>query len=200
MTSVAAMHEPSGAQAGGDDFETLYRDCYKAIFAYVARRVEGDTETVADLAAEVFVVALRKRDAIPPPPGDRLWLYGVARRVVLDHQQRHKRQAKLRSQLRLQAALSEADTDRGELSRLRVQQAIQELRRADREVLRLVVWDGLSHAEAGHVLGCTSNAVALRLHKAKARLRRILAAPRTPELGSSPAPAQFLPSGSGSQI
>ena len=129
------MRDPSGAQAGGEDFETLYRDCYKAIFAYVARRIEGDPETVADLAAEAFVVALRKRDAIPPPPGDRLWLFGVARRVVLDHQQRHKRQARLKSQLRAQAALSEAGTDQGELSRLRVQQAIQQLKPAHREVL-----------------------------------------------------------------
>lgn len=71
------MPNPSGARAGGDHFEVLYRDRYQAIFAYVARRIEGDAETVADLTAEVFVVALRKRDAIPPAPEDRLWLYGV---------------------------------------------------------------------------------------------------------------------------
>lgn len=56
-----------------------------------------------------------------------------------------------------------------------VREAIEQLRPVDREVLQLVLWDGLSHAEAGQVLGCSSNAVALRLHKAKERLRAALA-------------------------
>jgi RNA polymerase sigma factor (sigma-70 family) len=194
------MHGPSGPQAGGERFEALYRGSYQEIFAYVARRIDGDTETVADLVAEVFVVALRKHDAVPNPPEDRLWLYGVARRVVLDHHQRHRRQARLRSRLNDRAALSQLDTGHADLSRLRVQQAIQQLKPGDREVLQLVAWDGLSYAEAGHVLGCTPNAVALRLHKAKARLRRILSAAGTPDPGPRPVPSPFLPSGSGSQI
>jgi RNA polymerase sigma-70 factor, ECF subfamily len=194
------MHDPSGAQDGGHDFEVLYRDCYRPIFAYVARRIEGDAEAVADLVAEVFVVALRKRDAIPPPPEDRLWLYGVARRVVLDHLQRHKRQATLRSLLRAQAVLAQAETDQGELSRMRVRQAFQRLKPADREVLQLVAWDGLSHGEAGLVLGCSPNAVALRLRKAKARLGRILSASVMPDFAAGPVQPQIVPSGSRSQI
>jgi len=194
------MPGPSEAQAGGDEFEALYKGCYQAVFAYVVRRIEGDTETAADLTAEVFVVALRKRSSIPPPPEDRLWLYGVARRIVLDHQRRHRRQARMKSQLRVQAALSESDTGQVELSRLRVRQAIQELKPVHREVLQLVAWDGLSHAEAGHVLGCTANAVALRLHHARARLRRILSAYGPPDPGPRLAQSQVLPSDSGSQI
>jgi RNA polymerase sigma factor (sigma-70 family) len=194
------VHDSSRALARGNHFEALYRGSYKAIFAYVARRIEGDAETVADLVAEVFVVALRKQEAIPPPPEDALWLYGVARRVVLDHHQRHKRQARLKSRLQAQAAVSETDPGHAELSRVHVQGAIQQLKPADREVLQLVAWDGLSHAEAAHVLGCTPNAVALRLHKAKARLRRTLSAPGPPAVRPGPAASQFLPSGSGSQI
>jgi RNA polymerase sigma-70 factor (ECF subfamily) len=52
-----------------------------------------------------------------------------------------------------------------------VREAIEKLRPADREVVQLVMWEGLSHAEAGRVLGCSANAVALRLHKARQRLR-----------------------------
>ena len=194
------MHCSSGFQAGGNHFEALYRSSYKAIFAYVARRVEGDAETVADLVAEVFVVALRKQEAIPPPPEDGLWLYGVARRVVLDHHQRHKRRARLRSRLQAQAAVSETDPGHDDLSRLRVQAAIQQLKPADREVLQLVAWDGLSHAEAARVLGCSPNAVALRVHKAKARLRDILSPRSEPASASGPVAPQVLPNGSGSQI
>ena len=41
------MPGPSGPQAGGERFEALYRGSYQEIFAYVARRIDGDTETVA---------------------------------------------------------------------------------------------------------------------------------------------------------
>jgi DNA-directed RNA polymerase specialized sigma24 family protein len=51
-----------------------------------------------------------------------------------------------------------------------VRAALQELRPPDREVILLVYWDGLSHIEAASVLGCSANAVALRIKKAKARL------------------------------
>ena len=40
---------------------------------------------------------------------------------------------------------------------------------------RLVVWEGLSHAEAAEVMGCSINAIALRMRRAKQRLRRVLA-------------------------
>jgi DNA-directed RNA polymerase specialized sigma24 family protein len=40
----------------------------------------------------------------------------------------------------------------------------------DREVLRLVAWDGLSSAQAGEVLGCSAGAARHRLHRARRRL------------------------------
>jgi RNA polymerase sigma-70 factor (ECF subfamily) len=52
-----------------------------------------------------------------------------------------------------------------------VRAALLELRPFDREVVLLVYWDGLSHAEAASVLGCSVNAVALRIKKAKVRLQ-----------------------------
>lgn len=163
----------SDVRAGDDRFESLYRGSYKAIYSYVLRRAGGDAATVADLVAEVFVVALRKQAAIPDPPEDRLWLYGVARRVVLDHRQRRKRLLNLSSRLQAQAATA-ADSGNDDPGRLQVHAAMEKLKPADREVLQLVIWDGLSHAEAAQVLGCTANAVALRLHKARSRLRNIL--------------------------
>jgi RNA polymerase sigma factor (sigma-70 family) len=189
----------SDGPGGGDHFEALYRGSYREIFAYVLRRTGGDTETVADLVAEVFVVALRKQDVIPPSPEDRLWLYGVARRVVLDHQRRDKRRLRLQSQLR-QTAPSETDANT-DGSRLRVQAAMEKLKPADREVLQLVIWDGLSHREAAQVLGITSNAVALRLHKARSRLRRILASPPgSPVAASASFPSSLVSHGSRSQL
>jgi RNA polymerase sigma-70 factor, ECF subfamily len=171
------MHEPSGSADRPGRFETLYQDCYRPIFGYLLRRADGDLDTIADLTAEVFVVALRRQRAIPDPPDDRLWLYGVARRVLLGHQRSAARRGRLESRLRAHAEIGEQDCDAAEQARQRIRTAMDRLRPGDREALRLIAWDGLSHAEAAQVLGCSVNAVALRIHKARARLRESLSEP-----------------------
>jgi RNA polymerase sigma-70 factor (ECF subfamily) len=45
----------------------------------------------------------------------------------------------------------------------------------DRERLALVAWEGLDHGEIAGVLGCSRNAVRIRLHRARKRLARELA-------------------------
>lgn len=192
------MRDPDDEHPGSGQLEALYRDSYQAIFAYVLRRTGADRETVADLTAEVFVVALRRPGAVPPPPEDLLWLFGVARRVVLDHQRRRGRMMRLLSRVQSQLPAGD-DPDDSEPSRARVQAAMARLPEADREVLQLVFWDGLSHAEAGQVLGCTANAVALRLHKARGRLRQILSRPAGPARSSRRGGADLAPSSSRSQ-
>jgi RNA polymerase sigma-70 factor, ECF subfamily len=55
-----------------------------------------------------------------------------------------------------------------------VLEALAALRAADREVLMLVCWEGLDSARAARVLGTTSVAVRLRLHRARRRLSQLL--------------------------
>ena len=50
-------------------------------------------------------------------------------------------------------------------------QALDSLREADRELLRLSSWDGLSNAEIAAVMGMKQNAVDQRLFRARSRLR-----------------------------
>jgi RNA polymerase sigma factor (sigma-70 family) len=50
-------------------------------------------------------------------------------------------------------------------------QALDSLREADRELLRLSSWDGLSNAEIAAVMGMKQNAVDQRLFRARTRLR-----------------------------
>lgn len=57
-----------------------------------------------------------------------------------------------------------------------IRQALARLRPADQEVLRLAAWEECTTAEIADVLGCTPNAAAVRLHRARARLRRAYAA------------------------
>jgi predicted DNA-binding protein (UPF0251 family) len=55
---------------------------------------------------------------------------------------------------------------------------MQALRPGEREVLRLVLWDGASHAEAAALFGCTANAAELRYRRARNRFREAFLAGR----------------------
>jgi len=52
--------------------------------------------------------------------------------------------------------------------------AFAALSQRDREVLRLVAWEGLSLGQAAVVLGCSAVACRVRYHRAKTRLARRL--------------------------
>jgi RNA polymerase sigma-70 factor (ECF subfamily) len=153
-----------------DFFERLYEAQYGSIYAYVRRRMASSLD-VADVVSEVFTVAWRRIDDLPSPPQDRLWLFGVAQRCLLAHQRQRWSHARLLSMLESQSNRIELVDVSGDPLHFRVQSALESLRFKDREVLTLVYWDGLTHADAAIVLGCSVNAVALRVKKAKARLQ-----------------------------
>jgi RNA polymerase sigma-70 factor (ECF subfamily) len=56
----------------------------------------------------------------------------------------------------------------------RLNAAFAALRESDREVLRLVAWDGLSRHDAATVLDISAAVFSLRLHRARRRLARAL--------------------------
>jgi RNA polymerase sigma-70 factor (ECF subfamily) len=53
--------------------------------------------------------------------------------------------------------------------------ALASLSPADQEILRLVAWEDLRNHQIAEVLGITANAVAIRLHRARARFTDALA-------------------------
>jgi RNA polymerase sigma factor (sigma-70 family) len=153
-------------------FERLYLEHYRSIYSYIGRRVPSSGMEAADLVADVFAVAWRRVDDIPPPPEERLWLFGVARRRLLEHSRQRESRSRLLTRLAAQPT-PEAPTS---LSQVHVvlQSALERLSQLDREILLLVVWDGLSHAEVASVFGCSVNAIASRLKRARAQLRSAL--------------------------
>lgn len=167
-------------------FERLYRQHFDAIYAYAARRV-GIASEVPDLVADVFTVAWRRIDDIPPPPHDLLWLYGVARRVHSQRARTYQRRMHLADRLARESATWEWEVPpldaNGRVSD-RLAAALARLRPTDQELLRLVAWEALSRSEAAVVLGCSVNAVSIRWHRLMRRLARQLqsdaSSPRRP--------------------
>lgn len=126
-----------------------------------------------DVVAETFVVAWRRLDDMPAP-GERLyWLYGIARRVLANN----RRGVERRSRLQAKARSLPAPPMQGGSVLPDVLTAMQRLSNDDQEILRLVAWEGLSHAEVGVALGISTNAVGIRLHRARARLGVALHSP-----------------------
>ncbi|HXP20098.1 MAG TPA: RNA polymerase sigma factor [Streptosporangiaceae bacterium] len=174
----------SGGDERSAEFEAFYTACYAEIAGYVRRRVQADEAD--DVVAGVFTVAWRRFDRVPPPPDDRLWLFGVARNTVADHHRSRHRRLALRVRL-AQDAVTAAVTHPGSDSRCGpVQAAMAALRPAEREALQLVLWDELSHAEAATVLGCSVNAFESRYRRARNAVRDAVAS-TGPAPGHGPA-------------
>ena len=157
-----------------DRFEQLYRDYSGLVLGYALRRTEGPHDA-ADVVAEVFVVVWRRLDDVPPGDDARLWLYVVARNTLANHIRGHRRRDRLtaRAGAGLDGFAAALPADRG-IDREPIAAALAALGPADRDVLGLVGWEGLDHAEAAVVLGCTRATLRVRLHRARRRFARQL--------------------------
>ena len=155
-----------------DRFERLYRENFRAVLRFAAARI--DPERAKDVAAETFLVAWRRLDEVPAEA--RPWLLGVARKVIAGQFRSESRREALAGRISGAQARVHGQADlAGELAeRDIVLRALATLRERDREVLRLLAWDGLSPAEAAEVLDVTRLALAVRLHRARRRLEREL--------------------------
>jgi RNA polymerase sigma-70 factor (ECF subfamily) len=152
----------------GHKFDSLFADHYLAVYRYCLRRLgPADSE---DAAAEVFAVAWRRLEQVPTGEPVRPWLLAVAYRVVGNHYRGRRRRVRLSARLGSEREqVVEPEASDPEIRLLR--RALDSLRSADRELLRLSAWDGLSNAEIAAVMGVNQNAVDQRLFRARARLR-----------------------------
>ncbi|MGN9812673.1 RNA polymerase sigma factor [Micromonospora sp. BQ11] len=157
-----------------DRFRRVYAANFAPLLAYATRRVE-QPEDAADVVAEAFLVAWRRSRDMPPEEEARLWLYGVARRVLANHHRGGVRRERLGERLRqrLRGAVA-VDPGREVPERLTVQAALARLGELDREVLMLTFWEGLEPREAAAVLRVNPAVVRTRLSRARARLRDLV--------------------------
>jgi len=163
----------------GDDpeaFESFYREHIDAIVRYATRRTH-DPHVAADLVADIFVAAVETAAGYREERGSpAAWLFGIARNVVADEQRRAARAQAAESRLagrrlldgddiaRLEQRIDAERDCRGLLGR------IAALPPGQRALLELVAVDGLTLPEAAAVLGITTVAARVRLHRARRAL------------------------------
>jgi RNA polymerase sigma-70 factor (ECF subfamily) len=140
----------------------------RRVYAYVAYRI-GDGAEAEDVTSETFERALRYRDSYDPRRGEPVsWLIGIARRCIEG--------ARLRPEL-LEHRHETADTLNVEtetVERVTLAQAVERLDERDRELIALRYGSDLSARQIGELLELRTNAVEVALHRALARLRKLL--------------------------
>lgn len=156
-------------------FRLLYESSYADLVAYCRRRIAPSA--VDDVVAQAFLIAWQRLDDVTDDP--RPWLFGVAHNVI-----RNRRRQDARAAILLDVLVTEITTRQDVDDPLALDEvqalveALHAMKEADAELVRLTAWEGLPHADIAVVLGCSENAVAIRLHRARGRLRDRLAKDR----------------------
>lgn len=163
----------SSAECRARQFTELFGDYYGPVLAYARRRMGGDL--AQDVVAEAFLAAWRNMDELPPHP--LAWLYRAAHFAVANQRRTLARRGRLDDRARLLAgSVTVADHSEFVANDIELAAAFRSLSDADREVLRLAAWEGLSVAAIGTVIGCSAVAAKGRLYRARQRLSRQLGA------------------------
>jgi RNA polymerase sigma-70 factor (ECF subfamily) len=171
-------------------FRQLYDAQYWTIRAYALRRTSQPADA-DEIVAAVFVTAWQHRDVPLDSSHQRVWLLGVARKTLANQRRAARRRWRLTERLKATtrppehgllgpdpAGLPAPDPD-SPLADL--EGALAGLSESDRELLLLHLWEDLNHAELAAVFGITPNAVAIRLHRARQKLRDKLQRSAGPE-------------------
>lgn len=154
-------------------FRRLVEEHAPAVGDYLRRRLYPVSPAdLDDLVEETLIVVWRRLDDVPAD-AERPWMIGVARNVLRNARRSSGRRRALQASLR--PAPDDPPAEERVVADVALAQALASLSDDDREIVTLNAWDGYEPRDlAGH-LGITANAAAVRLSRARGRLRAALA-------------------------
>lgn len=158
---------------GDARFAEVYERFFRHVYGYCLRRSSPDR--VDDVVAETFLVAWRRIGDVPEGEAALPWLYSVAYRVLSTHFRGRSRQRRLDEKLNgvgVEPVLSIEDFVVMSEDSTQVFNAMSRLKSTDQEILKLTVWEELSHAEIAEVLRIGVGAVKQRALIARKNLTR----------------------------
>jgi RNA polymerase sigma factor (sigma-70 family) len=149
-------------------------------------RLSGSVEAAEDLAQETLIEAWRHRRKLHDPTGHAKWLTAITRHVCLrwrrEHQQHEGRQVRAGDNAETPLSPDQWPADDGdvemelehhELAAL-LDRAMAHLPPDTRQILIQHYIDDLPQAEMAVRLGVSEGTIAVRLHRGKLALRRVL--------------------------
>lgn len=178
-SSLRARVRAGDPGAFAELFDTYARSVYNHAF-----RLTADWATAEDVMAATYLQAWRSRERVSEEGGSlRPWLLGVATNEARNHTRSNRRYRRVAAALLASdfTLPDHADEVAGRLDDSRriaaAIDALARLRRPEREVLTLCLWEGLDYESAAQALGVPVGTVRSRLSRARARLRTLVDAP-----------------------
>ena len=175
----------SRAQQGDQEaFAALYELHRKRVYS-LCLRMTGDVHEAEDLAQDAFIHVFRKLDTFRGDSTFSTWLYRVAFNTVLMRlRKRQLRPISLDEPVRLDSSVVGRDVGcsdlelLGAIDRIALDRAIQELPPGCRTIFLLHEVEGYEHREIASQLRCSVGNSKSQLHKARLRMRELLASKR----------------------
>jgi RNA polymerase sigma-70 factor (ECF subfamily) len=171
-TATAAMVDlVRRAQQGDEAAQRQLIISYQHRVAGFVYAITNRSDSVEDLAQQIFIKMVRALSRLQAPVQFESWLFRLARNTCIDHLRRQKLRRIFTPFAPEHEDVPEPPgaVDTEELDALR--HALAQLRPQDRALLALVQ-EGRSHAEIADMLSITVAAVKARLHRARDHLRQ----------------------------
>ena len=173
--SELVLQTQSGSPAA---FETLIRNHQRMIHS-LTFRMTGSLADAEDLAQETFIRAYEQIGSFRGTAKFSTWLYRIAVNACLNWRQSEARRFHLHANCAEEISGQHANGENSPAKNgacEQVQSALLKLPAKQRAAIVLTIYDGLNHAEAAHVLGCSETTVSWRVFAARRKLKRWLTA------------------------
>jgi RNA polymerase sigma-70 factor (ECF subfamily) len=154
-----------------DAFDPLIARWHPALCRY-ASRVGGDRDRTGDIVQDVWLRVLRGLPALRDPSRFRPWLFGIARRVLMDRLR--VRYAEPRFEDLDDSNLPDITDDSRDEDVSAMTSELAALPPVEREVLELFYLEELTLAEVADVTAVPIGTVKSRLHRARQMMREAL--------------------------
>ena len=157
-------------------FEALVRQHQRMIHS-LTFRMTGSLADAEDLAQETFLRAYGQIGTFRGTAKFSTWLYRIAVNTCLNWRQSEARRCQLQANCAEEffaQHLNGESAPAENQSSQQVQSALLKLPAKQRAAIVLTIYDGLNHAEAAQVLGCSETTVSWRVFAARRKLKRWL--------------------------
>jgi RNA polymerase sigma-70 factor, ECF subfamily len=157
-------------------FEELVRNHQRMVHS-LTFRMTGSLADAEDLAQETFIRAYAQIGAFRGTAKFSTWLYRIAVNTCLNWRQSEARRFHLHASCAGEISERNGENRPAEnQSSQQVQSALLKLPAKQRAAIVLTIYDGLNHAEAAKILGCSETTVSWRVFAARRKLKHWLTA------------------------
>lgn len=158
------------------DFNTLYKELFKPVFAYIVCRVT-DRAVAEDLSASVWRKAFEKQNLFDPVKGTfRQWIFTIARNEINGYYRLYyvkkifsltgMEEIKEETSCRPEEAVGEQEESEQLLK------AFSVLSKKERDLVGLKFYSGMSNREIARQTGLSESNVGTILHRCVVKLRK----------------------------